>query len=255
MSFTLISTVLQFFAYTALAVRLVSTGLARTYRWLTAFLIFEALRIAVVGAIPRNRSVYAIVYFASEPLYWLLCALMTLEVFQAAFRQQPGIATASRRAIAVCVGVSVAFAVGTMAFNVQQHNSPYVLLENYLTLERVITSSLLFFVILLIAMLAWFPVPLTRNAMAHSAIFAFFFGSLTTLLLLRNIYGPWFATFVNALLPAVTISCVLLWGFLLTAEGEKTSVRSGYRRNTADEERLIRQLETLNQTLMGAARK
>lgn len=255
MTYALTPNALLAAAYCVLAARIFQTGLARRYRYFTIFLAFEAICLALTTAISRDADLYGYIYFATQAVVWLLYALMTLEVFNVALQHHQGIASAVRWLIAICVGTSVAVASATLAFNVQRHQSPYEILENFFVLERVVHSSLLCFVFLLVAALGWFPVPLTRNAVIHAGVFAFFFASQTGILLVRNVLGPEFTIAGNWIIFLTTLISLILWGTLLSQEGEAREVRSGISRDPADEERLMAQIDSLNQTLVGSSRR
>jgi hypothetical protein len=255
MSFVAIFTVLQVIGYSGLAVRFWQTGLSRTYRFFFAFLIFESLRVALAAMLPRGSDMYARFYFTTQPALWLFHALMTLEVFKTALQAHPGIATTSRKLIALCLSASVIFAAATVAVDVQRHESTDLILSYFFTLERVVNCSLLLFVVLLMVALAWFPFPLTRNALVHASIFSFFFFAKTVLMLLLVLLGPGFYLIASWTLLAATVSSLILWGTLLTPAGEQSVVRSGYQRDPQTEERLLSQLESLNRSLGGSVRK
>jgi len=255
MSWITILTLLQILGSLGLAFRLVRMELVRNYPCFATFLIFEAVRVGAMSAIPRNTNVYALVYFFSQPILWVFYALITLEVFQAAFKTQPGIATLSRRLIAYCLTGSVLLSTASSALEVQRNASPYRILENYLSVERVVNCSLLLFVVLLLIALTWLPIVLTRNALIHACIFCFFFSVKTGLFLFRNALGPEVADIFNAVLLVSTLVTLSLWGFLLTKAGDTLRVRSGYRLDPVREHQLMAQLDAINRTLIGTVKK
>jgi hypothetical protein len=193
-------------------------------------------------------------YFFTQPGVWLFHALMMLEVYQVVFRSQPGISVFSRRVISAAVLLAALLAMGTL-FLKPPPDSPYALLESYLAIERAVNFSLFCFVLLLIAFLAWFPVPLARNALVHSAVFSLFFGVKAVALLARTMLGPDITSAASTAVLCVSLVSLGLWASLLTSAGEQVRVRSSYRRDAVDEERLLNQLEMINRTLLRSARE
>lgn len=247
-------TILQILAYGLVAIKLIRSGLSGTYRYLTGLMLFECARVATAGFLRRGSDLYGYFYVFSQPVLWLLYALVTLEVFHVVLRAHPGIAAFSRRSVTVAVVLAALLSASTLAL-FRKPDSPYWLLESFFTIERVVLCSLLFFVVLLILALAWFPVPLTRNALVHAGVFTFFFGTSTAALLVRTLVGPQAAGMASIALIAATLISLVLWGVLLTPEGEQRKVKAGYRRSPDDEDRVLAQLDAINRTLLGSARK
>lgn len=246
----LLPLLLQVPGYALLAFKLFRIRLSGVYRYLTAFVLFDLVRVVVSSFLPRNTDLYGYFYLCTQPVMWLLYALMTLEVYQIAFRSQRGIARFSRRVISFAVVVSMAVALATLFL--RSHSDS--LFESYLALERAVNFSLLCFVLLLIAFLTWFPVPLARNALVHSGIFSLFFGVKAISMLVRTLGGPAVNPYTNVAVLVASVLSLTLWLLLLTTAGEQAQVRAGYRRSDIDQERLMSQLELINTTLMRSAK-
>jgi len=230
------------------------SGLARIYRWFTALLFFEPIRVSAMLLIGYGTNLYAKTYVVTQPLLWITYALVMIEAFQTAFRTQPGIATVGRRTIAMCITGSALISAASSVVDLQHRASRYPILEGYLSLERVVSTSLFLFVLLLLVALTWLPILLTRNALIHACIFSVFFAIKTLIFLLRNAFGPDVSDALNWALQIVTVLSLCLWGVLLNMSGEQVPVKAGYRRGPADERRILAQLDALNRTLMGSAK-
>jgi hypothetical protein len=240
--------------YALLGYKLYRTGLWSVYRYLTAFVVFDMVRVIVAAIVPRDTDAYGHLYFFTQPGVWLFHALMMLEVYQVVFRSKQGIFDFSRLVISTAVTVAAVLAMGTL-FLKPLPDSPYMLLETYLTVERAINFSLFCFVVLLMGFLAWYPVRLPRNALVHSAIFSLFFGVKAVALLARTMAGPDITRAVSTAVLCVSLASLALWFFFLNSAGEQIPVRSSYRRDPVDEERLMRQLEMINRTLLRSAKE
>lgn len=250
-----LASLIQVLLYAWLAARMFMTRLWRTYRFFTFLVCFEVLRTLIAGSIPMRSNAYAYLYFVSQPVTWLLHALVVVEVFKVSLRSHPGIATVGRHAVTIAIGLSVLVSLGLLVVAGQGGDTRYLKLENFLILERVIYSSLLTFVLLLAAFLAYYPVPLTRNAMVHTSLLAVYFIARTALWLLRNLMGPDYTNAINFGFVLTVCLCVAAWALLLKPVGESEVARVRRQHRAEDEERLIAQLDALNSSLARAAKK
>jgi len=236
-----------------LAVKLGRTRLSRIYRALFVFAIFEAGRAALSLMVAHDTSLYWYIYAATEPITWVLYALMTLEAYQTALSEFPAISSVSRRFVSVSLAGAVVLSVGSLAFGTT-NNGPYPILEAFLLVGRVVNASLLIFVICLALILFWFPVPLNRNALVNAATFTFYFGITTGAIFLRNLIGPDMSHAASVAVMCAANCMVIAWMVLLSPQGQQQSVTAGIPRDKERAERLIGQLEALNSTLAGSVR-
>jgi hypothetical protein len=244
----------QFIFLLALAARLFASSLYRTYRWFCAYVVFEILRNIASVFIPNGTIAYGYMYLSTQPVFLFLQAAVVFEVIRLAVRNHPGIATLGRKLLLWALVLSTGGSLVTLLGGVQT-NSPYRLLEYVFTLERLINSSLFGVVLIFLLFLAYFPVPLTRNALIHAGLFGAYFISKTLLLLVRNMMGPEITNTINTGITLLSACLLFAWAFLLRASGEQQPVRSSRRRDAAEEERLIAQLDSINSTLLESAKK
>jgi len=237
-----------------LAVKLWRTGLFRIYRALFVFAIFEANRAALSLMVPHDTSFYGYMYLATEPITWVLYALMTLEAYQTALSGFPAISSVSRRFVSVSLAGAVVLSVASLAFGTS-NDGQYPILEAFLLIGRVVNASLLIFVVCLALILFWFPVPLNRNALVNAATFTFYFGITTGAIFLRNLAGPEMTSQADVAVMCAANCMVIVWIVLLSPQGQHQSVTAGIPRDKERAERLIGQLEALNSTLAGSVRK
>ena len=64
--------ILQSIGFCVLSARLLVTGLASTYRYLTIRAAFECVRVALAFSIPKMTNAYGYFYFATQPMLWVL---------------------------------------------------------------------------------------------------------------------------------------------------------------------------------------
>jgi hypothetical protein len=117
-----------------------------------------------------------------------------------------------------------------------------------------ILSSLLIFLLLFTAFLAYFPVPVNRNTATHTRIFACYFLLRTVLLIFRNLITGDATYGVNMVLSLLATACLVSWAALLSRSGEEIPTSTSYRRDPEQEERLIAQLNAINRTLLTSAK-
>jgi hypothetical protein len=246
-------TIIQIGSYLLLLMKLFRSTLWRKYRYFTFYLVFEALRVPIMSVIPRATDIYALTYFATQPIIWILFVLTVLELFQLVLRNHVGIASLGRKALSLSLAASALISVSTLLFELQRKNADSAFLYNFMLLERLVMMSLLVLVLCLIGFLSYFPVPLTRNVRVHACVFAAFFAVRTTLLFVRTWFGREMVVVLNVVAYIVMIACLLAWFRLLTPEGEAAPQR--VKPSSDSEARLLAQLDALNETLLRSARK
>ena len=245
----------QVVAHAALAFRLYSTGLYRIYKWFFAYILFEGLRVAVMGSVDIQTDLYAELYFVSQPITWCLYLFILLELNQLALRNHPGIATMARKFIAGAIVLSTAVSLTTLLMNLQSASTGSQFIATYVLIERLILSSLLVLLLLLTIFLAYFPVPVNRNIVIHGRIFAVFFFVKTVMLLFRNLIAGEMVYTLNLALQGFSILCLAAWTLLLSPAGESTPTPSSRWRDPDSEDRVLAQLEAINRTLTGSAKR
>ena len=82
----------------------------------------------------------------------------------------------------------------------------------------------------------------------------FFLGTSMTILV-RNVVGHEVMRQLNDVLEVISAACYLVWIFFLTRAGESRITTLRHNWSPDDEQRLIDQLNSINATLLRAARK
>lgn len=246
---------LQCLGFALVAWRLAQLGLASSFRWFFCLCLFEPVRLAVATPIPRGTNAYGYYYFATQPIVWTLFIVIILDLFRSVFSEHPAIYTLSRKALTACIVTSVTIAVATLGFELRDPGVQTGFFETFLVAERTVALSLVVFVLLLMLILSWFPVPINRNALAHAVIFSFYFAAKAALFFSRNLFGVSFTRAANVGLLSVVVICLVAWLVFLVRQQDAKIVRSGVRRDPEAEERLMQQLNAINETLAGSVRK
>jgi hypothetical protein len=246
--------VAQLIAHLLLLGRLFSTGLNQTYKWFSLYILFETVRAIPILFISPRTTMYGYYYLVTQPISWCLHLLVILELVHLVLKNHAGIATFARRALTVGLSLSTVASLATLAFEIQQPT--FSIISTYVLIERLILSTLLILLLLFTGFLVYFPVPVNRNTVIHTRIFACFFLFKTVLLIFRNIVTSEQAyQGLNALLQIFATACLLAWATLLSRSGEEIKSATSYRSNPIDEERLVAQLDAINRTLLSSAKK
>jgi hypothetical protein len=157
----------------------------------------------------------------------------------------------------MCVGLAVAVTLSVLSLlpRITPATPQLSRIMGYiLATERGVDFSLAIFILLILFFLSRYPVPLSRNVAVHSVVFSVFFLSNTLGILLRSVFGLHVNDQINLFLMGVSSACVVAWLVLLNAKGEKVRL-SALHFGRGDEERILLQLDSLNDTLLRASRK
>jgi hypothetical protein len=108
--------------------------------------------------------------------------------------------------------------------------------------------------LLMLFFLSRYPVPLSRNAAVHAAVYSIFFLSNTLGLILHSVFGLLLKNEVDMFFMGTSSACVIAWLVLLNPKGEEVRVTAPHFGH-GDEKRILLQLDSLNSTLLRASHK
>lgn len=241
---------------TALAAwRLYANGLHRTYRIFFAYLLFRIPEGLWPIFLDLKSRAYFYFFTIALPIVWILYGLMVLELFGLILERHRGLRTVGRwllcLALAVTVVVSVVSMLNQIAPQMPQRS---VAMAIVVTGERALGFSLAVTLILMVALLNFYTVPLSRNVLVHAGVYTIYFLSGSLSMILRAVFGLKNTAQVDTGTMAVAFLCVLAWALFLTKAGEQTNAKI-YRFDADHEERILRTLDTINASLLRAARK
>ena len=239
------------------AVKLQHLGLWRVYRYFFPYLCFRTLRSTILFLLTNAgaRNAYSWTWVLTEPLLWAFYVLVALELYWLALRNYPGIYTMSRWMLTSGLVVGVSISTLSLWLTWGQAPEHSRVLGYYIMIERGIDSTLVIFLLVLAAFLAWYPVAVTRNALRHTAVYSIYFLSSTGAMLARHLLGAPVSATVNTVLMAIASVCSLLWFFLFTRQGEELSLSLRERISGVSEEALVEHLRALNTTLARAGQR
>jgi hypothetical protein len=242
-------------AQVLLLLRLYREGLHRRYRFFAGYLAAQVAEASVLLLLRQGTTAYGVAYVAFAPVIGLCTVLAALEVYDLVLRDYPGIRTLGRWAVSGGLVAALAIAGLTLAPDLSNPAEAYPLMRSFHVFQRALYSALLLFVVFISAFLVWFPVPLTRNAVLHTIVFTVSFAGKSVALLLRNVGGVEFRLISSTLNLAIAACCLAAWTLFLTQRGEQQTVVFGHRWRPEDSDRLVKQLDSINATLLRSARR
>jgi len=257
-------TILAFFV---LYLRLRQQGLHRVYRVFAAFVLFRTVRELALETLPAvwyglhhvsyarlGNNVYAFGWVLTEPVAWVLHVLVVLELYSLVFQDYKGIASMGRWAVLVGIAIAVLLSSVTLPAELSHSAEHYTVLRYYFVVSRGLHASLVILLLLITAFLAWFPVPLNRNVVLYSTIYALYFTTGALAELAFNLGGLAARDVVDLAHDSMELLCIGVWIVFLNRAGEaKTVVVS--RAWTPEREALLTgHLAAINASLMRSAR-
>lgn len=235
--------------------KLYATGLSAKYRIFFAYLIFRTIYVTCGWFLDVNSNAYFYFYVAMEPIFWFFYIAMVRELFGLVLARHKGFSTLGRWAVYVVSAVSVGISAISMIhmFTPQMPQSS-VAIGLIVAIERGLDFSLAIFLILMLFVLSWYTVPLSRNLVAHAVVYTVFFLAGGMSMMLRTLFGLKNLSAMDTGVMAATCACFLAWFILLSANGEETPVTKPWFA-PEQEERILAQLDALNAALLKAGKK
>jgi hypothetical protein len=237
----------------ALLFRLWHEGLLATYKLFSLYLVSTAVSGIILLRLPFNSSTYAYAYFGSEFVFWLFQVLVTLELFTMLLRRYPGIQTLGKRLVTFSSAGALFGALLTVMFANTTHEFP--VLDKFFLTARIVYLSIFLFLGLMLLFLVWFPVPLPRNTVRYAIGAAVYLPAKGLAFFTLNLFGPSVTNSVSLVLAIINAACLIYWTVALRQSGEESIVKVGHSWNLQEESRLVQQLESINTSLLGTARK
>jgi hypothetical protein len=256
MSGASITNVLQY-AVAALSglagLKLWRTGLHRRYPALLAFLLLNLM--LSFGFLVSSGPAYVTYWKILQPFTWIFSVWVVLELYTVILEKHKGLATLGRwmqyAVFAFSTVVSVLALLPRIRSGASQADP---VLVYYYAIERGVDCGMLMFLLLLLVWLTHYPVPLSRNVVIHSFVYTALFLSNSVGLFGQAFLGFTLSRPVTLALTAVFGLCILTWLTLLTTKGEEVRVTVLHFR-AEHEERVLQQLDAVNQALLRLSRR
>jgi hypothetical protein len=233
----------------ALILRIWTAGLYRLYPYFFSYLLAELARQAIMTSVPYRSNSFKYFWVSTEGVVACFYVLIVVELYRVILRDLPGIASISRRYITATLGIAILLSL--LLLRVEEAPANWV--SAFLVIERAVTFSLVFFILLVSAFLVYYPVPLNRNVIVYSVGYAVYFLTKATGLFVRTL-GHYIARELSTVLLVISSLCLLYWAFALNRRGELRTVVVGHKWGKVDEEQLLAKLRTINASLIRTAK-
>jgi hypothetical protein len=238
-----------------LSLKLFRSGLYRRYRFFFVYLVSLVPYGICLLVLDVKSGLYQKFWTVTAPLFWLLYILVVFELCGLILEKHKGLYTLGRWAMYLGIAVAVTLSLLSLLPRITPATPQRSRIMGYiLATERGVDCSLAISILLILLFLSRYPVPLSRNVVVHSVVFSLFFLSNTLGALLRSVFGLHVSAEISLFMMGISSACVVAWLVLLNAKGEKVrvSIRHFGRR---DEDRILLQLDSLNDTLLRASRQ
>ena len=237
------------------ALKLLRSGLYRRYRFFFLYLVSLVPYDVCLLVLDVKSGLYQKFWTVTAPLFWLLYILVVFELCGLILEKHKGLYTLGRWAMYLGIVVAVTLSLLSLLPHITAAMPQRTRIMGYVyATERGVDFSLAIFILLILLFLSRYPVPISRNVAVHSVVFSLFFLSNTLGLLLHSVFGLHLIQEVDMLFMGTSSACVVAWLVLLNAKGEKVRVSTRHF-GRGDEERILLQLDSLNDTLLRASRK
>lgn len=195
---------------------------------------------------PFSEPLYPKVYLYTLPLLWASYFSVAYEIYSQVLAGYKGLSVLGRRTLVAAVLLSLTISVISVWPDFNYSDEIWKQLRTTLLVDRAVVFSLLFFLVLNAAFLAWYPIPLRRNLLVYSFVFACLFFSVAAAYFYRNLLGHEWTRVASAALTAANCLCLLLWLLLWSPAGERIVSFSIAVRDPGSQKRLLEQLQQLN---------
>lgn len=247
-----------------LVLRLLNLRLHRVYRVFCVFLIFEVATSGVVLWFHFNppQLDYRVAWLSFAPIGWILYLAMTYTLLNALLTKFPGILRFSRRVLHVSFIAAAVIGILTArsGFLAYEHNvGIFQPIDRLVAVgvvgERIFSMVAALALIATLAFILWFPVQMPRNLAVFSVGFVIYFAARTSLLVVYSFWSGLNNNVLNVAQLSVISVCLLYFLIFINKAGEEAPARLGHSWNSAEQQRLIGQLEAMNAALVRSARR
>jgi len=236
------------------AVKIYSTGLYKRYRIFFAYLLFR-IPYTVAGLVMNTSSnIYLYFWVLTIPITWAFYILVVRELCGLVLEQYAGLKTLGRWFMYVATVISLSLSVLSLLPRLTPATPQRSRILYYIiAIDRGVTLSLAIFLVLMIFLLSRYPVRLSRNVVTYVVVYTVFFLSSSMTMLLKSVFGLKIYSAIDSGFMALASACGFAWFWLLSEKGEEATV-SLPNMDSKQEEHLLSQLDSLNQTLLKAAK-
>jgi hypothetical protein len=240
---------LNFAAELVLLWRLLHSKLYRTYSPLFCYWTVQALGSVAVLSVRMNTYQYLYTYWAMQTINVLMATFVVQDLYRMALVEHRALASFARRSVLAVMAIAAVVVFSGITLDATIPWGQYPAIHRFATFERSMNFLTLLFLLIVSALLVWFPIRVRRNIVVYISGFLLFSASRSCGLLLANLLPPRDTRLVSTVLLALTLASLLIWIAGIQPEGELVIATPGYRRNPETMQRLSQQLDSINAAL------
>jgi len=240
---------LNFAAELVLLWRLIRRKLYRTYYPLFWYWTGQALGNVAILSAPMYTYQYLYTYWAVQTINILMAVFVVQDLYRMALLEHPAVASFARRSVLAVMAIAAVLALSGITLDVTVLPGQYPAIHRFATFERSMNFLTLFFLLIVSALLLWFPIRVRRNIVVYISGFVLFSASRSFGLLLSNLLPDSDTRLVSTVLLGLTLTCLMIWIIGLRPEGELVTATPGYWSNPEAMQRLSHQLDSINAAL------
>jgi hypothetical protein len=203
---------------------------------------------------------YRVTYVSVVLGTWVLTWWMVYSLLEAILARLPGILKFSRVLLSVVFALAILLGMVAIRSQFMLAESQYGLRSLGFAVAIAILWERFVVIVSLVALLAiqafvlWFPVQLPRNLVFFSIGFVFNFVCEAALLVIRERWPTVMAAITDPANLLVLSVSFAYFAITITSAGEFIPMRIGHRWHPAEQERLVQQLENINDALLRTVR-
>jgi hypothetical protein len=235
--------------------KLYSTGLFRKYRLLFAYMLFRVPNLTCFAFLDVRSPLYSRVFVIAQTFVWFFYVAVVFELFSLVLARHKGLYTVGKWVM--CAAIAIALLISGISLSIKitpQMQRSSVTLGIIVAIDRGLGFGLAISLVLMLALLSFYTVPLSRNVLVHAVVYTVYFLSCSLSMILRTMFGVRNLAAVDTGAMAVSLCCVMAWYLFLTEKGEETRTKLPWF-GAEQEERILYHLDSLNATLLRATRK
>jgi hypothetical protein len=244
-----------------LVLRLTLSRLFQSHRVFGLFIAYDTFSslFALVSSWGAWHLDYRYLWLTFAPLSWIFYVAVVFSILRGVMNEHRGILSLSQKVLFFCFAGAIAVSVISArleyaAANVTDPDPIAFWVKLSFILERALCTTALLLLVLSLIYLLYFPVNVTRNVVSICAGLSVYFAVKITLLVTHNVWSPGSLRLVSLAVSFLSTACLLYWLFSLTPKGELKTVRPGHSWKPEQQQRLIEQLNALNDSLLKSTR-
>ena len=141
-------------------------------------------------AIPIASRRYAYGYWGAQTIYVLMAVFVVQDLYRIALLEHPAVASFARRTVLAAMAIAAVVALFGVRLDFTLLPGQYPDIHRFFTFERSVNFLTLLLLLIVSALLLWFPIRVRRNIVVYVSGFVLFCASRSVGILLYNLRPP-----------------------------------------------------------------